>query len=88
LAQGHITLGPIATVLGLAFKLRDPDHLIGKSRRYRHHGGAGADRFARRRDRPPPSAGLHVFQNGLTRGRDVFIPIDNVIGGVDQVGKG
>ena len=31
---------------------------------------------------------LQAFQNGPTRGRDVFIPIDNVIGGVAQVGKG
>src|SRR5262249_55417067 len=36
--------------------------------------------------RPLPA--LMVFQNGPTWGRDVFIPIDNVIGGVAQAGKG
>ena len=39
----YITLGPIATVLGLAFKLHDPDHLIGEPRRHRHHARVGAD---------------------------------------------
>ena len=52
----YITLGPIATVLGLAFKLRDPDHLIGNARRYRHHAGAGADASAGHQHRPPSSA--------------------------------
>jgi acyl-CoA dehydrogenase len=84
----YITLGPIATVLGLAFKLRDPDHLIG------NRDDIGITVALVPTDLPGVEIGrrhlpaFHVFQNGPTRGRDVFIPIDNVIGGVDQVGKG
>jgi acyl-CoA dehydrogenase len=84
----YITLGPIATVLGLAFKLHDPDHLIGDRDDIgitlalvpTHLPGISIGR----RHLP----GMHVFQNGPNWGRDVFIPMDNVIGGVDQVGKG
>ena len=84
----YITLGPIATVLGLAFKLRDPDHLIGDREDIgitlalvpTHLPGISIGR------RHLPA--MHVFQNGPNWGHDVFIPMDNVIGGVDQVGKG
>jgi acyl-CoA dehydrogenase len=84
----YITLGPIATVLGLAFKLHDPDHLIGDREDIgitlalvpTHLPGISIGR------RHLPA--MHVFQNGPNWGHDVFIPIDNVIGGVDQVGKG
>ena len=84
----YITLGPIATVLGLAFKLHDPDHLIG------NRDDIGITVALVPTDLPGVEIGrrhlpaLHVFQNGPNWGRDVFIPIDNVIGGVDQVGKG
>jgi acyl-CoA dehydrogenase len=84
----YITLGPIATVLGLAFKLRDPDHLIGDRDEIgitlalvpTHLPGVSIGR------RHLPA--MHVFQNGPNWGKDVFIPMDHVIGGVDQVGKG
>jgi acyl-CoA dehydrogenase len=84
----YITLGPIATVLGLAFKLRDPDHLIGDREDIgitlalvpTHLPGIEIGR------RHFPA--MHVFQNGPNWGRDVFIPLDHVIGGVEQVGKG
>ncbi len=84
----YITLGPIATVLGLAFKLRDPDHLIGERDEIgitlalvpAHLAGISIGR------RHLPA--MHVFQNGPNWGRDVFIPVDNVIGGVEQAGKG
>ncbi len=84
----YITLGPIATVLGLAFKLYDPDHLLGTDTDVgitvalvpTHLPGVEIGR----RHLP----GMHVFQNGPNRGRDVFIPMDHVIGGVAQVGKG
>ena len=84
----YITLGPIATVLGLAFKLHDPDHLIGQRDDIgitlalvpTHLAGISIGR------RHLPA--MHVFQNGPNWGHDVFIPMDNVIGGVDQVGKG
>lgn len=84
----YITLGPIATVLGLAFKLHDPDHLIGD----REDIGITLALVPTRL--PGISIGrrhlpaMHVFQNGPNWGHDVFIPMDNVIGGVDQVGKG
>jgi acyl-CoA dehydrogenase len=84
----YITLGPIATVLGLAFKLRDPDHLIGD------RDNIGITLALVPTSLPGIEIGrrhlpaMQVFQNGPNRGREVFIPIDNVIGGIDQVGKG
>src|ERR1700759_3657894 len=84
----YITLGPVATLLGLAFKAYDPDHLVGSKDELgitvalipAHLPGVEIGH------RHLPS--MQVFQNGPNWGRDVFIPIDNVIGGVDQVGKG
>ena len=52
----YITLGPVSTLLGLAFKAYDPDHLVGSAGRARHHRGADPDASARRRNRPAPSA--------------------------------
>ena len=84
----YITLGPVATVLGLAFKLHDPDHLIGE------RDDIGITLALVPTHLPGISIGrrhlpaLHVFQNGPNWGHDVFIPMDNVIGGVAQVGKG
>jgi acyl-CoA dehydrogenase len=84
----YITLGPIATVLGLAFKLHDPDHLIGE------RDDIGITLALVPTHLPGVSIGrrhlpaMLVFQNGPNWGHDVFIPMDNVIGGVDQVGKG
>jgi acyl-CoA dehydrogenase len=84
----YITLGPIATVLGLAFKLSDPDHLIG------NRDDIGITLALVPTHLPGISIGrrhlpaMHVFQNGPNWGRDVFIPLDNVIGGVAQAGKG
>src|SRR5215813_3826087 len=84
----YITLCPITVAIGLAFKLYDPDHLLGE----REEIGItlalvptslpGVD--IGRRHLPA----LMVFQNGPTTGRDVFIPLDHVIGGVAQAGKG
>jgi acyl-CoA dehydrogenase len=84
----YITIGPIATVLGLAFKLHDPDHLLGTNEDIgitvalvpTHLPGVDIGR------RHFPA--FNVFQNGPNWGRDVFIPMDHVIGGVEQVGKG
>jgi acyl-CoA dehydrogenase len=84
----YITLGPIATVLGLAFKLYDPDHLIGTKDEIGITVALVPTNLPGveigRRHMP----GFHVFQNGPNSGRDVFIPMDHVIGGVEQVGKG
>src|SRR6266852_4660870 len=84
----YITLCPIATVIGLAFKLYDPDHLLGERNEI------GITLALVPTSLPGVEVGrrhlpaLMVFQNGPTTGRDVFIPIDNVIGGVAQAGKG
>ena len=84
----YITLAPVATLIGLAFKLYDPDHLIGERE------DIGITVALVPTDLPGVEIGrrhlpaLQAFQNGPTRGHDVFVPIDNVIGGVAQVGEG
>ncbi|MCH7370598.1 acyl-CoA dehydrogenase FadE [Aeromonas sp. MR16] len=84
----YITLAPIATVLGLAFKLRDPDHLLGEEIDLgitcalipTHIKGVEIGR----RHFP-----LNVpFQNGPTRGEEVFVPLDFIIGGPAMAGQG
>ena len=84
----YITLAPVATVLGLAFKLQDPDGLLGDNK----HIGITCALI------PTSHAGVEVgnrhlpleqaFMNGTTRGKDVFIPLDWIIGGKDYAGKG
>jgi acyl-CoA dehydrogenase len=84
----YITLAPIATVLGLAFKLFDPDRLIGDRE------ALGITVALVPTSLPGVEIGrrhlpaLQMFQNGPTWGHDVFIPMDHVIGGVAQAGKG
>jgi acyl-CoA dehydrogenase len=84
----YITLGPVATVLGLAFKLYDPDHLIGE------RDEIGITLALVPTNLPGVAIGrrhlpaLFAFQNGPNWGRDVFIPMDNVIGGIEQAGEG
>ena len=75
-------------MLGLAFKLYDPDHLIGDVDDY----GITAALI------PVTLPGVEIgrrhfpinipFQNGPTRGRDVFVPIDAIIGGAKMAGQG
>jgi len=84
----YITLGPIATLLGLAFRLYDPDHLLGQQ----------DDIGITLALVPTDTPGVHIgrrhramtatFMNGPNWGRDVFIPMDYIIGGVEQVGEG
>lgn len=84
----YITLAPVATVLGLAFKLYDPDHLIGEQDEY----GITAALV------PVSLPGIEIgrrhfpinipFQNGPTSGKDVFVPIDSIIGGPAMAGQG
>ncbi|MEO8754481.1 MAG: acyl-CoA dehydrogenase, partial [Casimicrobiaceae bacterium] len=84
----YITLGPIATLLGLAFKLHDPDHLLGPEADVgitlalipTRHPGVNIGR------RHFPLNGS--FMNGPNSGDGVFIPMDWVIGGRDRVGQG
>ena len=84
----YITLGPVCTILGLAFHLYDPDGLLGD----RKHVGITCALVPR--DTPGADIGRrHVplnamFMNGPTRGKDVFMPLDYVIGGPAMVGQG
>jgi len=84
----YITLAPVATLLGLAFHLHDPDNLLGKGENIgitlalvpaKHKGVVIG-----RRHFPARSA----FMNGPTSGKNVFIPLDFLIGGPDHAGQG
>lgn len=84
----YITLAPIATVIGLAFKLYDPDKIL----------GGESDRGITCALIPTSTQGvrhghrhypLHsAFPNGPTQGEDVLMPLDSVIGGEKMIGKG
>ncbi|TRW50006.1 acyl-CoA dehydrogenase [Aliidiomarina halalkaliphila] len=84
----YITLAPIATVVGLAFKLYDPDNLIGEKE------DLGITCALLPRDLEGMQIGrrhfpLNVpFHNGPILGKDVFIPLDFIIGGQEMAGKG
>ncbi|WP_375161612.1 acyl-CoA dehydrogenase [Bradyrhizobium sp. RDT46] len=84
----YITLGPVATLLGLAFKAYDPDHFVGDQEEL------GITVALIPTDLPGVEIGqrhlpsMQVFQNGPNRGRDVFIPLDYVIGGQARLGQG
>ena len=84
----YITLAPVATVLGLAFKLSDPEKLLGDKEELgitcaliptSHPGVEIGDRHF-----PMNMA----FMNGTTYGKDVFIPLDWIIGGPSYAGRG
>lgn len=84
----YITLAPVATVLGLAFKLQDPDGLLGNKKEL----GITCALI------PTNLEGVIIgrrhfplnipFQNGPTQGNDVFVPLDFIIGGVEMAGQG
>ncbi len=84
----YITLGPIATLLGLAFKLYDPDRLLGGEENL----GITLALI------PTKTPGVNIgrrhyplnaaFQNGPNSGKEVFIPMDWIIGGQEGVGQG
>lgn len=84
----YITLGPVCTVLGLAFKLLDPDQLLGADE------DIGITCALVPTDTPGVRIGrrhlpaFQTFQNGPNWGEDVFIPLDLVIGGAERVGQG
>jgi acyl-CoA dehydrogenase len=84
----YITLAPVATVIGLAFRLLDPDGLLGGEE------DRGITCALIPRDLPGIGIGDRhdpmgvAFQNGPITGTDVFVPLDFVIGGVDGVGQG
>ncbi len=84
----YITLAPVATLIGVAFKLYDPEHLIGE----RDEIGITLALV------PRQTAGLEIgryhlplnvpFYNGPVRGHDVFVPLAQLIGGAAMAGHG
>ncbi len=87
-SKRYITLAPIATVIGLAFRMFDPDRLLGGE------ADLGITCALLQRDTPGIEIGtrhfpLNIpFQNGPVRGRDVFAPLDCIIGGPKMAGQG
>jgi acyl-CoA dehydrogenase len=88
-SKRYITLAPVATVIGLAFKLFDPDRLLGDERTDygitcalipRHTPGVTIGRRHFPLNAP--------FQNGPLQGKDVFVPLDFLIGGIKMAGQG
>ncbi len=87
-SKRYITLAPVATVIGLAFRMLDPERLLGGAT------DLGITCALIGRD----TAGVEIgqrhlplnipFQNGPVRGRDVFVPLDCIIGGVKMAGQG
>ncbi|MBO9827465.1 acyl-CoA dehydrogenase [Xanthomonas sp. A2111] len=84
----YITLAPVATLVGLAFRMYDPDGLIGDTK------DIGITLALLPRETPGVEIGRRhfplnsPFQNGPIHGREVFIPLSQLIGGVEMVGKG
>lgn len=84
----YITLGPVATLIGLAFRLHDPDHLLSEQE------DRGISVALIPRDIP----GIHIgkrhvpldlpFQNGPNQGRNVFVPLTQLVGGEQFIGQG
>ncbi|TYL41437.1 acyl-CoA dehydrogenase FadE [Dickeya sp. ws52] len=84
----YITLAPVATVLGLAFRLYDPDHLLGNQDDI----GITCALI------PTHTEGVRIgrrhfpinipFQNGPTQGENIFVPLDYIIGGPHMAGQG
>ncbi|MFO1426586.1 MAG: acyl-CoA dehydrogenase [Steroidobacteraceae bacterium] len=87
-SKRYITLAPVATVIGLAFRMFDPDKLLGEKT---DHGITCALI-------PRDTAGVTIgrrhfplnvpFQNGPIQGKDVFVPLDTIIGGPKMAGQG
>lgn len=84
----YITLSPVATVLGLAFKLYDPDNLVGDQ------SDLGISVALVPTDLPGIRIGrrhlpaMQAFLNGPNEGHDVFVPLDALIGGIERAGQG
>ena len=85
----YITLAPVATVIGLAFKLFDPERLLGGDRT-----DYGITCALIPRNTPGVTIGRRhfplnaPFQNGPIQGKDVFVPLDCLIGGTKMAGQG
>ena len=88
-SKRYITLAPIATIIGLAFRLFDPDKLLGGDK-----SDYGITVALVPRDTPGITIGRRhfplngPFQNGPIQGKDVFVPLDAIIGGTRMAGQG
>jgi acyl-CoA dehydrogenase len=88
LNKRYITLAPVATLVGVAFRMYDPDGLLGETR------DIGISLALVPHDAPGLEIGRRhfplntPFQNGPVRGRDVFVPLSQLIGGEDYAGRG
>ena len=84
----YITLAPVASLIGMAFRMYDPDGLVGDTK------DIGITLALLPRDTPGVDIGRRhfplnsPFQNGPIHGKDVFIPLSQLIGGVEMAGKG
>ncbi len=84
----YITLAPVCTLLGLAFRLYDPEGLLGPTK------DLGITCALVPHDHPGVAVGRRhfplnaMFMNGPTRGEDVFMPLDFIIGGAAMAGQG
>ncbi|MEM1081050.1 MAG: acyl-CoA dehydrogenase [Pseudomonadota bacterium] len=84
----YITLAPVATLIGLAFQMYDPDGLLGDKQ------DVGISVALLPRSTPGLNIGRqhlplnNPFPNGPLNGKDVFVPLDYLLGGVDYAGKG
>jgi len=84
----YITLAPVATIVGLAFRLYDPDGLVGDKKDI----GISVALV------PSDTQGMEIgarhlplnvpFHNGPVRGKDVFVPLDTLVGGIEKAGHG
>ncbi len=88
-SKRYITLAPIATLIGLAFRLFDPDKLLGSDKT-----DYGITVALVPRNTPGITIGRRhfplngPFQNGPIAGKDVFVPLDAIIGGPQMAGQG
>lgn len=87
-SKRYITLAPVATLIGLAFKLYDQDHLLGEVE------DLGITLCLIERSTPGLVIGNRhlpldqVFMNGTIEAHELFVPLDSIIGGKDYIGKG
>ena len=87
-SKRYITLAPVATLIGLAFKLYDPDHFLGETDEL------GITLCLIERNTPGLMIGnRHIpldqsFMNGTIEAHELFVPLDAIIGGRDYIGKG
>ena len=88
LNKRYITLAPVATLIGVAFRMYDPDGMLGDKR------DIGISLALVPADTPGLEIGRRhfplnsPFQNGPIHGKDVFVPLSQLIGGEDHAGKG